>query len=451
MTDELESLGLQIPEILLPRDGTDLTRWAVVAADQYTSQRDYWERVDATVGDRPSTLRLILPEVYLEDADVADRIGKIQATTREYLSGDVFREPLRQLVYIDRKTSHVPSRKGLIVALDLEHYDYRRGSTTLVRATEKTVEARLPPRVRIREKAAVELPHVMVLIDDPERRVIEPLAQKTAGKTPLYDVELMEGGGRLVGHAVPEEALAEVTEGLRALADPSRFGAKYGISDTSVLLYAMGDGNHSLAAAKAHWENVKATLSESERATHPARHALVELVNVHDEGLAFEPIHRVVFGVAPDSLLERAPAYYAGKGSQCSIETVSDVAEQKKRLEAAWSSRGGAHAVGFVTKTRRGVLTVESPKHNLEVGSLQTFLDDDLQGNADATIDYIHGDDVVESLSSEPERIGFYLPSMDKSDLFKTVIVDGALPRKTFSMGEADEKRFYFEARRIVR
>lgn len=448
---DFSALGMKIPDVLLPAEGIDLRRWAVVAADQYTSQRDYWARVSQLVGDSPSTLDLILPEVYLGDPDVEERIATIQKTMHEYLKGDVLRPPLHGLVYVDRRTSHVGSRKGLVVALDLESYDYRKGSKTLVRATEKTVEERLPPRVRIRQGAPLELPHVMVLIDDPGCRVIEPLAEVVQGRAPLYETELMERGGSLRGHAVTDEAsLSRVRDGLAALADPGAFQKKYGVAEDAVLLYAMGDGNHSLAAAKVHWENVKQTLSAAERETHPARHALVELVNVHDDGIVFEPIHRVVFGVEPSALLSRAPGYFEQSGARATIEELPDPKTQQSRLAELWAASDGRHAAGFVAGDRRGVLVIEGFSSNLDVGSLQAFLDADLAGNEQASIDYIHGDDVVESLSKEPRRIGFFLPKMNKSDLFKTVIVDGALPRKTFSMGEAAEKRFYFEARRIV-
>jgi uncharacterized protein (DUF1015 family) len=260
----------------------------------------------------------------------------------------------------------------------------------------------------------------------------------------------MEGGGFIRGHAVRDDrALARIAEGLGALADPARFARKYDVPDAPVLLYAMGDGNHSLAAAKGHWDNVRRALSPEARASHPARHALVELVNVHDEGLVFEPIHRVVFDVDPEALLSRAPAYFGKQGGGATVEELPTPEAQRERLEALWKAKDGRHAVGYVSSGRRGVLVIDRPTSNLEVGSLQVFLDDDLAGSK-STIDYIHGHDVVESLSAEPRRIGFLLPPMDKSELFKTVIVDGALPRKTFSMGEADEKRYYLEARRIV-
>ncbi len=446
---KLSDLGLEVADVLLPREA-DLERWAVVAADQYTSQRDYWQRVDAFVGGAPSTLRLILPEVYLHDADVESRIAAIWSAMNDYTRDGVLGAPRRALFVVDRVTSHVASRKGLVVALDLEHYDYHQGATSLVRATEKTVEERLPSRVQVREKATLELPHVMVLIDDPERTVIEPLAARCAESVPTYATPLMEGGGSVRGWAVDDaEAADRVTAALAALADTTAFRARYGVTTDHVLLYAVGDGNHSLAAGKVHWENVKKALSEAERAKHPARWALVELVNVHDPGLVFEPIHRVVFGVDGAALLARAPAWFEARGSRITLEAADSPAGQTARLEALWRDPA-RQAIGYVSAAGRGVLVVEKPPSNIAVGSLQAFLDDDLSGRSGVSTDYIHGADVVEELSRDPNRIGFLLPAMDKGDLFKTVLLDGVLPRKTFSMGEADEKRFYLEARKIV-
>jgi uncharacterized protein (DUF1015 family) len=279
--------------------------------------------------------------------------------------------------------------------------------------------------------------------------VIEPLAERCGSRPPLYETELMEGGGAIRGWAVDDDAsLRQVESGLARLVDPSRFASRYAVSG-DVLLYAMGDGNHSLAAAKVHWEALKQSLSETDREAHPARHALVELVNVHDAGLVFEPIHRVVFGVDPQALLRAMLAELEAQGSRAEIEHVDTLKAQTERLRKLWK-QSGRHAYGFVTRGTRGIVTVERPKANLAVGTLQPFLDEYLESRGGASIDYIHGADVVESLSAQPDRIGFLLPAMDKSELFKTVLVDGALPRKTFSMGEADEKRYYLEARRIV-
>ena len=291
------ALGLAIPEILLPAAGVDLSRWAVVACDQYTSQPEYWKAVAERVGDAPSSLHLVLPEVWLGAPDEDARIAGIQARMREYLASGVFAKPLRGFIAVDRSTPHVASRRGLLVALDLDRYDWRPGARALVRATEATVEERLPPRLRVREGAALELPHVLVLVDDPQRSVIEPVCDAASRRAPLYDVELMSGAGRVRGWAVTDAAeIARVERGLAALAAPELQRAKYGPSDGDPFLYASGDGNHSLAAAKLAWERRKPALSGAERERDPARFALVELVNVHDPGLRFEPIHRVVFG-----------------------------------------------------------------------------------------------------------------------------------------------------------
>ena len=446
------SLGIEAPLVLLPNDRVDLGAWAVVATDQYTSQPEYWERVDAAVGERPSTLRLILPEVYLGQPDVQQRIDAIHAAMRRYLADGVLAQPVRGFIVVDRKTSHAPTRKGLIVALDLEHYEFKPGSTSLVRATEKTVEERLPPRVEVRRGALLELPHVMVLIDDAERSVIEPLVEALASSPPLYETELMEGGGAIRAWRVTRpEHEAAIVRALAALAAPAAYRARYGAEGEDVLLYAVGDGNHSLAAAKVHWEALRSELSAAELEGHPARFALVELVNVHDDGLIFEPIHRVAFGVDPASVLEAMPAHFADLGGSCSVEDVADPASWQRELERAWSERGSEQVVGFVTAGRRGILRIQGSGSNLPVGSLQVFLDAHLPAVSGSSLDYIHGRDVLESLSSGADRLGFFLPAMHKSELFETVIKDGVLPRKTFSMGEAEEKRFYLEARRIER
>ncbi|MGB5063864.1 MAG: DUF1015 domain-containing protein, partial [Candidatus Competibacter sp.] len=290
-------IALQIPTLLLPRAGTDLTRWAVVACDQYTSQPDYWARVEARVGEAPSTLRLILPEVYLGAADEAARIQAIQEAMRRYLADGVLAPQPPGLVLVERETVRGRTRWGLVVALDLEHYDFNPDAKTLIRPTEGTILERLPPRVRVRERAPLELPHVMVLIDDPQHLVIESLRSEPL--KPLYDVPLMLGGGRVRGWRLEHPMLMQwVVEQLARLADPTLFAERYGVTDEPVLLYAMGDGNHSFATAKQIWENLKRAAPDPVAImNHPARHALVELVNLHDEGLEFEAIHRVAFAV----------------------------------------------------------------------------------------------------------------------------------------------------------
>ena len=440
-------IGLQLPSLLLPRAGTDLTQWAVVACDQYTSQPDYWARVEALVGDAPSTLRLILPEAYLGAADEAQRVQAIQDAMRRYLAEGVLVPQPPGLVRVERETARGRTRRGLIVALDLEHYDFNAGAKTLIRPTEGTILERLPPRIRVREGALLELPHVMVLIDDPGRTVIEPLFAEPLEN--LYDFPLMLGGGRVRGGRVEHPMLIQwVIEQLVRLADPVAFNARYGVSDEPVLLYAMGDGNHSFATAKIIWENLKRAAPDPAAVmNHPARHALVELVNLHDEGLEFEAIHRVAFDVDVDHLLEALADFCAAQGSALTVLACPSwrAARQVWREQ----QQPGRQAIAFVSQNRCGVLAIDRPRLTLPVASLQAFLDRYLEQQRRARLDYIHGEDTLEQLGIQPGNIGFYLPALAKDDLFRTVIRDGALPRKTFSMGEADEKRFYLECRRI--
>ncbi|ORJ62212.1 DUF1015 domain-containing protein [Geothermobacter hydrogeniphilus] len=440
------AIGLRAPQILLPQDNVDLARWAVIACDQYTSQPDYWQQVAEQVGESPSTLKLTFPEVYLEQPDKAERIRAINKTMRDYLDQGVLRPLPEGFVLVDRRTSQVPSRKGLMVALDLEQYDYRPGSGSLIRATEGTILDRLPPRIQVREQACLELPHIMVLIDDPGQTVIEPLFKEQL--PPLYDFELMAGGGHLRGWQVSEQRLLrQVADALAALAEPKAFAARYQVENQSPLLYAMGDGNHSFATAKAIWEQLKAEASDPAAIMdHPARWALVELVNLHDPGLEFEAIHRVLFGIETTQLLVRMEAYYRQFGCGFVWQELDSV--EAVMAEVDQEVKEGVHRLPLIAGGRCGVVEIGRPASNLAVGTLQAFLDQ-LAAQEDVRIDYIHGADVVTELGSRPGNAGFYLPAISKFELFRTIILDGALPRKTFSMGEADEKRFYLECRKI--
>jgi hypothetical protein len=442
---QFSNLAIEIPDILLPKQGIDLRRWSVIACDQYTSEPEYWETVDQYVGGEPSTLRLIFPEVFLGEAGEDLRIDAINSAMHRYLDEDILVSQGRGFILIDRQTSRVPSRKGLIVALDLEAYDYRPGAKTLIRATEGTIVDRLPPRIRVRQNAAIELPHIMVLIDDPEQTVIEPLFDSNLDQ--VYDFELMQQSGHLKGWKVNQpDLLDQVRTALSDLAETTRFQQRYGVEEQEVLLYAMGDGNHSFATAKSIWEALKAQADDPQKILdHPARYALVELVNVHDPGLEFEAIHRLVFGVNVEDLLGRAISFFQRDGARCSLEQVSSFDEILPRLD----SEGAGHRLPFVSEQGFGMLRIEDPKLTLEVATLQQFLDDYQRHHPDARIDYIHGSEAVSRLGSQPGNMGFYLPTISKHDLFRTIVLDGALPRKTFSMGEADEKRFYLEARRI--
>jgi hypothetical protein len=434
-------IAAQIPDVLLPVPGTDLTHWAVIACDQYTSQPDYWRQVAEFVGDQPSTLHLVLPEIFLEEPDLGARVSKIQATMEAYLSQNLFTR-MNRLVYLERRLVG-KTRHGIMLALDLENYDYHAGSKSLIRATEGTIEARLPPRIKIRAGALLELPHILVLIDDPQDTVFAPLKQAKASLRPLYDFELMFGSGHLQGYAVDNvEAESSIIQALERLADPHQFAQKYGVSlDTPVLLFAMGDGNHSLATAKAIWEQMKSEVGLD----HPARYALVEIVNVHDEGLAFEPIHRVLFNVQRDLIHAAQQAF----GPRLEVTRLNSPAEMFAIVDRP--PRENFHQVGLIQPEGTAVLGIGVPSAHLPVGTLQPFLDEFVQAGGADKIDYIHGQDVVLDLGGKPGQAGFYLPGMAKSDLFKTVILDGALPRKTFSMGAAHEKRFYMESRKITR
>jgi len=438
------NIALHVPTILLPNRQADLQRWAVIACDQYTSQADYWNKVEAQVGDAPSTLRLTFPEIYLEDADKDERIAKINAAMRAYLEDGTLLEQKPGFILVDRQTAHATSRKGLVVALDLEHYDFSAGSKTLIRATEGTIVERLPPRIKVRENAEIELPHIMVLIDDPEETVIEPLFDFPSKK--VYDFDLMLNGGHVKGYLIDEPAqLSAIAQALAALAGITLVGEP--AQDT--LLYAMGDGNHSFATAKAIWEKLKAEAADKDLIlSHPARYALVELVNLHDDGLEFEAIHRVVFKSSLEAVLESLESHCLASGLGFSRQDCASL-EDAKAL-AGVDTAGQKHALPYLAQGRYGVAFIENPKLTLEVASLQTFLDNFLAQNPGSELDYIHGEDAVEGLSAKPGAVGFLLPALSKFHFFKSISQDGALPRKTFSMGEADEKRFYLECRKIT-
>ncbi len=434
----ISDLGIQIPQVYLPKPGTDLTKWAVIACDQFTSQPEYWSDVEKIIGDAPSTYNLTFPEVFLENSGGDERIQNIQASMRKYTDEGIL-QPYDGLVYVER-TVGGKTRKGIVLCLDLEAYDYNKGSSSLVRATEGTIVDRLPPRMKIREGATLELPHILVLIDDPNRTVIEPLSAAKSKLETLYDFDLMLESGHLAGYAVNQEFENQVVEALRGLAKPEIFAAKYGIGkDQPVLLFAMGDGNHSLATAKAIWEKMKPQVGMD----HASRYALVEIENVHDEGLEFEPIHRVLFGLKKDLFAELEKTFGANL-------TYKAIASAEEMVKAVDSARGEKQAIGLVGGGKEfGVIEIANASSNLPVGTLQPFIDSFLKEGGAEKVDYVHGRDVTVKLGRQPNNAGFYLPGMPKSDLFKTVILDGALPRKTFSMGEAREKRFYMEARKI--
>ncbi len=409
--------------ILIPKKGVDYSLWSVIACDQYTSQIEYWNKVNDLVGDSPSTYKITLPEVYLEDGDVEERINKTNETMKEYIDNNIFDELEDTMIYLERTDSTGKVREGLIGKIDLECYDYNVGSDSLVRATEKTVIERIPPRKKIRENALLEIPHIMILIDDEKKDIIESLKNKVDESSKLYDFDLMLNGGHSKGYKLSSEVIEEITNKLSALGDINYFNNKYNVNVNNPLLFAMGDGNHSLATAKACYEEIKSKLGD-EAKNHPSRYALVELVNIHSDALDFEPIHRVVFDTNVNDLLTELNKYYI------------------------INKNGNGQKLTYITNSSEETIYIENPKSNLTVGSLQLFLDEYLK-NHDGRIDYIHGDDTTRELGSKIGNIGFLLPKMEKNELFRTVILDGALPRKTFSMGHSDDKRFYLECRKI--
>lgn len=410
-TGAFEGLCVQPGRFYLPRQGESMETWAVVACDQYTAQKDKWERADALAAGNPSALRLIIPEAYLDESD--QRVPKVQAEMNRYLKDGILKEAVKGMVLLCR-TTQSGSRLGLVLTVDLEAYDFTPGSASPIRPTEGTILSRIPPRQKVRRGAPLELSHVLLLCDDARRTIIEPVYAQRAALRPLYDVSLMLEGGRAQGWAVEDEkTLTQIAKAIRDLAAGLPQGG---------ILFAVGDGNHSLATARAHWLEVKKNLPEAQREDHPARFAMVELNNIYDPALVFEPIHRVLFGVTGDEALAMLSA----------AELVSD--ERRPDLTLV---------------TRRGdlPLRITKPLHALPVGTVQKLLDRQTELN----LDYVHGEDAVRLIVEKENAVGILLPPMEKSLLFPAVCQGGPLPRKTFSMGEANEKRYYMEARKIVK
>ena len=418
------SIPFKKANILLPKNA-DMEKWAVVACDQYTSEPDYWNDVKTIVGEDPSTLKLTLPEIYLEDEDVEEKIKDINKNMDELLNKDFFNEYKDSILYLERKQADGKIREGIIGVVDLEGYNYEKGSKSPIRATEATIVERIPPRIKVRQNASLELPHIMILIDDENKEIIENLKNTVTDNEKVYDFELMKNGGHIKGYILKDNVADEVINKLEKLSDKDDFNRKYGLNNEEVLLFAMGDGNHSLATAKTFYENLKKVLPEEEYLNHPARYALVEIVNLHSDALEFEAIHRVLFNIDTDKILNDLRNYY----------DVSDVECEGQKIT-------------YITNKEEKDIWIKNPKSNITVGTLQIFLDEYLKENG-GKIDYIHGEDTVKSLSKQDGNIGFILPVMQKNELFKTVILDGALPRKTFSMGHSNDKRFYLEARKI--
>lgn len=430
-----EKYGVRIPEILLPR-AIDLKSWAVIACDQYTQDRAYWERVSAAAGDKPSTLNLIFPEVYLNDFGKDERIKAIQQTMKSYRDGGVF-DSAEECIYIERKTEYGRVRRGLVLAVDLECYEWKPGAKALIRATEATVPERIPPRMEIRRGAALELPHIMLLADDADDVLVGGAGSIAKQNAPLYDGDLMLSSGHVTGWAVKgseaEKMLASALETLAAAGTDK---------DGSVFLFAVGDGNHSLATAKAVWDEHKKQLSDEEKRSSPVRFALVEIVNIYDSGLTFEPIHRVVFNQNPQELVAFVQKMLGG------TVRAFDSADALEAFVAEKSASGARY--GFMANNLMCVL--ETSVTDLAIAALQPVLDSYLDEHSldkKNDIDYIHGTEDVVKLSMKENALSILLPPIAKDSFFATINGRGPLPRKSFSMGEASEKRFYVEARRL--
>lgn len=403
--------------ILIPQVDS-MEKWAVIACDQFTSDPAYWARVAETAGDAPSTLRLILPEAELGTPQEAAHTEEINRTMEAYLANGLFRTYENSFVYVERTLQNGSVRKGLVGMVDLEAYDYNPGSTSAVRATERTVTERIPPRQRVRRNASLELPHILLLCDDDRKVLLEPIGAKKESLTKLYDFDLMEGGGHITGYLVSGEEAAAFEDRLTAYtaACPEKYQDLPGAS----LVFAVGDGNHSLATAKSCYEELKAKNPGVDLSNHPARYALVELENIHDEAQQFEPIHRVVVETDPEALLAALEPWCAPDG----------------------------YPITWYAGEKTGTVYLDRSRSQLEVGVLQQFLDEYLAAHP-GKIDYIHGDEDLKNLARQDRAIGFLLPAMAKSQLFRGVVADGVLPRKTFSMGHAREKRYYLEGRTI--
>ena len=410
----MKEIAIKEDVILLPNEKLDASKWACIACDQFTSEKEYWESLENFVKGSKTTLDLTLPEIYLEDNPDA-RISKINQNIKEYLESGVFTSYGKGFILTVRKTPFVERRIGLVGCLDLEQYEYSQKSESLVRATEGTIEERIPPRLKIRKNALVEFPHVMVLFDDEKREITEELYKNRQNYKKVYDFELNMGGGSIEGYYIDDTQ--EIMQKFEGLLDSERLIKKYGKEDN--FLFAVGDGNHSLATAKTHWNNIKSTLSKDEVDTHPARYALVELVNIYDEGIYFEPIYRYVFGV-----------------------------DKKEFLQGLSKIDGGVMSV-YADKD----MTLSKGANELPDGirAVDKYIKEYIE-KFGGTVDYVHGESNLKKLvDAREDAVGILFEKLDKADLFRYVSKNGAFPRKTFSMGEGVEKRYYLEGRRITK
>ena len=443
---KLEDFGMKVPEILLPAK-IDLSKWSVIACDQYTQDLDYWKKAEATAAGNPSTLNLILPEVYLNSPDKPERIKKIRQTMQDYLGNGVFAPPRSCMIYIERKTAFGRTRCGLVAQIDLETYEWKPFSKANIRATEATIIERIPPRMEIRRGAPLELPHIMLLVDDKDDLLVGGAGAAVKAKAPVYEGQLMCNGGSITGWAVESESeIQKVTQAVDTIAEKNR------AADGSTFLFAVGDGNHSLATAKAVWDEYKEKLvaqgaGESELTACPVRYALVEIVNIYDKGLTFEPIHRVIFNSNVEALIQHLAKQLDG-----TVKETANAAELEAAVKASQADFGFAYRQNG-NGAQKYVLLKTGIKE-LAVARLQPEIDSFLKEAASSSgaapeIDYIHGSEETLKLGERENAVGILLPPIAKDSFFETINGRGPLPRKSFSMGEADEKRFYLECRKL--
>lgn len=417
--------------ILLP-DVEDLSLFSVIACDQYSSAPEYWEQVVQKVGDQPSALNFILPEAWLNTDHGEKHLQAISENMEKALNEEFFREYPDSYIYVERTMANGSIRQGLIGMIDLEEYDYRSGSSSPIRSTEATILERIPPRVKIRQNAPLELPHILLLADDDQNTLFSKVEKQAhSGLLPLlYDFDLMLDGGHIQGWLIE----ADHARAYDQILDDYQIEAsqKYPDLHEENLVFVVGDGNHSLATAKTIWEQIRESLSEEEREAHPARFALAELENIHHESQQFEPIHRIIKNTNPDDLIESLKS-----------RIVLDLSElEGKSLPA------DPFKIEVIRGSESRTFYLNPECGELACGILQSFLDDYLK-NGSGEIDYIHGREDVEKLAAEDNSVGFILPAISKASLFRGVIADGSLPRKTFSMGHASEKRYYLEGKKI--
>ncbi len=420
-------------EILLPKESVDLQKWAALACDQFTSQPEYWQEAEEFVGSAPSMLKLMLPEVYLEKPDTDARIEAIYDEMDKALE-DTLLQKINGYIYVERTMENGAIRQGLVGCVDLEAYSYEKGAQCNIRPSENTVIERIPPRLAVRRKASIESPHILMLIDDVKESVIEPFSAKKDGLKKVYDVDLMLEGGLLRGWAIEDEAdYKAIDTALQSLLDSDAFYGRYEGVTTACepFCMAVGDGNHSLASAKALWEEIKPTISKEEQATHPARFCLLELENIQSPAIEVESIHRVIFNEGYEEIKAAAKAY----------------AEQKGLALVEGEAEGQTFVA--VSKEGRKTFTITKPEHPLPAGSFEAFYAEFAKTHPNAEVDYVHGEDAVQELVEKKEATGVLLPEFNKSDLFRGVALGGVLPKKTFSMGHAREKRYYMECRKI--